>query len=234
MSATAPIEVWWAPLDVPARDLRALLRTLAPEERRRAASGTPRASRWAVGRAALRVLLAGRLGCDPAEIAFAHGRHGKPFVAGGPEFSFSASGGLALVAVSPAGPVGVDVERIRPRPSSARIARSRFAPAERAALAAHGPRDRQAGFHRCWAAKEAYATALGRGLALGLDRYSVAALLGVEPAERCAVAHPGGLGEPWEVEALPAPAGYAAAIAAAGPAWRAELRPRLAAGDRDG
>ena len=234
MSGNAPIEVWQAPVDVPARELPALRRTLAPEERRRAASGTPRAVRWAAGRSALRVILAGYLGSDPAEIAFEHGRHGKPSVAGGPEFSFSASGRLALVAVSPAGPVGVDVERIRPRLPAERIARSRFAAAECAALSARGPRARQAAFHRCWAAKEAYAKGLGCGLALGFDRYSVAGLLGREAAGRCAVEHPGRPGEPWEVERLPAVTGYAAAIAAAGPAWRAELRPCIAPEARDG
>ena len=234
MSADAPIEVWQAPVDVHARDSRSLLRTLAPEERRRAASGTSRALRWAAGRSALRVILAGYLGSDPATIAFEHGPHGKPSVTGGPEFSFSASGGMALVAVSPAGPVGVDVERIRPRRAAGRIARSRFAAAERTALAARGSRAGQAAFHRCWAAKEAYAKGLGRGLALGLDRYSVAGLVGPEATARCAVEHPGRSGEPWEVERLPAAAGYAAAIAAAGPAWRAELRPYPGPEGRDG
>jgi len=83
--------------------------------------------------------------------------------------------------------VGVDVERIRPRPSAARIAHSRFAAAEQAALAARGPRARQAAFHRCWAAKEAYAKGIGRGLAAPFGEFSVASALrsagGVGPVE---------------------------------------------------
>ncbi len=232
MTGRAPIEVWQASTDVSARELRALLATLAPEERARAAA--PGARRWAVGRSALRRILAGYLGGEPADIAFERGPHGKPAVAGGLEFSFSASGRIALVAVSRAGPVGVDVERIRPGRAVARIARSRFAPAERAALGSHEHAERAAAFHRCWAAKEAYAKGLGRGLALGLDRFSVAGVVGGGPPGRCAVEHPGRAGDPWDVERLPAGAGYAAAVAAPGSRWRPVVRPLPGAGGGDG
>jgi 4'-phosphopantetheinyl transferase len=220
MTDDARIEVWQASTDVSAGALRGLLETLAPDERPRAESAAPGARRWAAGRSALRVILGGYLGRDPAAIRFAPGPHGKPAVAGGPQFSFSASGELALVAVSAAGPVGVDVERVRARRAVESVARSRFAPAERAALGTHDGAEREAAFHRCWAAKEAYAKGLGRGLTLGLDRFSVAGLLGREGARRCAVAHPGRAGGRWEVERLPAGEGYAAAIAAPGSRWR--------------
>lgn len=73
---------------------------------------------------------------------------GKPFLRGGEvQFNLSHSGGLALVALSPAScPVGVDVERIgRPR---ARVAARFFNPLERSFLG-----DTE-DFYRLWTQKE--------------------------------------------------------------------------------
>ena len=41
------------------------------------------------------------------------GRHGKPFIAGGPEFNISHSGDIVVLALAENGPVGIDIEEIR-------------------------------------------------------------------------------------------------------------------------
>ena len=165
----------------------------------------------AAGRAALRSVLASYLGVDPASLAFERGRHGKPALCGHDvHFSFSHSGSTALVAVSRDRPVGVDVELVKPGRAVDRIARRRFAPLERASLARLADADRDAAFHRCWTGKEAYAKGLGRGLTMGFDSFSLAAL--VEGRTRCAV-------DAWQVQQLSAPDGHVAAVAAPGSDW---------------
>jgi len=98
---------------------------LSPDERARA--GTlplgPRKRRYVARQAALRSILAERVGTPPEQLLFERSVRGKPALAGGRDvrFSVSDSGDLALVALA-ARDVGVDVERVRSRPAAARAA----------------------------------------------------------------------------------------------------------------
>lgn len=167
------------------------------------------------GRAALRRILCSYVGGGAAALAFERGPHGKPSLTGHElQFSFSRSGGVALVAVSAAGPVGVDIERVKPGRAVERIAR-RLARDEAAALAGAGPAERDLAFHRCWTGKEAYVKGRGSGLAHGLSSFSVAPL--ARGRERCSVGT-------WDVARVSAPAGYAAAVAAPGAGWQVRAR----------
>jgi len=167
------------------------------------------------GEAAMRAVLGSYLAADPATLLFQAGPHGKPALAGHAlHFSFSRSGSRALVAVSRERPVGIDLERVKPRRAVERVARRRFAGDEAAALARLAEPGRTTAFHRCWTGKEAYAKGLGTGLSLGLGSFSVAGL--AEGRARCTV---GG----WDVAAVPAPAGHVAALAAPGSAWRVRV-----------
>lgn len=69
--------------------------------------------------------------------------------------------------------MGVDVERLRPSPRGAAIARSRFDPREAAALEAVPEDGRDEAFLRLWTAKEAVLKARGTGLTGGLDSFAV-------------------------------------------------------------
>jgi phosphopantetheinyl transferase len=89
----------------------------------------------------LRQVLAAYLGEEPGQIRLGEGEHGKPRLEGPSkrlEFNLSHSGEIALVAVSGEHPVGVDVERVRPRRGQA--------------------------FHQRWACHEARIKCLGVGL----------------------------------------------------------------------
>lgn len=123
--------------------------------------------RCAVARAALRQLLAEYLDARPHELRFVRARHGKPRLAapytGRVEFNVSHSGALALIAVSSAGGVGIDVETLDRRAPNV-LASHAFHDAERAAIAGRPPRDRTRAILEHWTAKEAYLKALGTGL----------------------------------------------------------------------
>jgi 4'-phosphopantetheinyl transferase len=91
-------------------------------------------------------------------------------------FNSSHSGDVAAVAVAPR-PVGVDIEIDTPRRSADRVAQRMFAPDERSILDMAGGEARRRLFYRCWVAKEAYAKARRRGLAMRFDEFSVAPAL---------------------------------------------------------
>jgi 4'-phosphopantetheinyl transferase len=205
------IDVWQVDTDLGAADLAAL----SPAERARAAGGGARKQRWAVGRAALRILLSSYLDCAPVGVEFLRGPHGKPSVEG-LWFSSSRSGAAALVAVSQDGPVGVDIERVDARRPVRRMAQRLFTGDEATALEMLSPGQATTAFHRCWSAKEAYAKGVGRGLAIGFDTFSVAPIA-ARGCERVRV-------KGWEVRSLHVREGYAAALAAPGSAWRCDTR----------
>lgn len=76
--------------------------------------------RWIASRWALRSVLSGYLERAPAEIELCFGERGKPELAGAAQplrFNLSHSGGLALIAVAEGREVGVDVQRLGPRPA---------------------------------------------------------------------------------------------------------------------
>jgi 4'-phosphopantetheinyl transferase len=134
---------------------------LAAQERARAARFRfPEiARRWVAGRAALRRLLEGYTGVPAAELQFAHGEHGKPYLAGSAvRFNMSDSGEVALYAVTLDAEIGVDVERIRAI-DGAGISR-RFLPQPEADAVLADP----ASFFRVWTRREAYLKCIGVGL----------------------------------------------------------------------
>lgn len=107
---------------------------------------------------ALPYLLSRATAAPKLALRIQRGPRGKPFLASHPDvhFSVSHSGDLAIVGVTRAGPVGVDVERIRPVPEAEHIARRWL----------HGADP--ANFFDHWTRREAHLKALGIGLS-GLD-----------------------------------------------------------------
>ncbi|MGA5165670.1 MULTISPECIES: 4'-phosphopantetheinyl transferase family protein [Streptomyces] len=91
--------------------------------------------------------------------------HGKPGVADADlELSWSHSGGRVAVALSLAGPVGVDIEEVAAEGRAAELAATVLSAVERAELERLPAAERAAGFIRYWARKEAVLKATGDGL----------------------------------------------------------------------
>jgi 4'-phosphopantetheinyl transferase len=134
-------------------------------------------ARFIASHAALRVALGAALGVAPEAVRFSRDEAGRPYLAGpegaGLDFNLSHSGDIALIGLARGGRIGVDVEVRRPLPDALRIARAHFAPDEVSALAALPPQHGEAAFFGLWTRKEAVVKALGAGLSLPLDRFSV-------------------------------------------------------------
>lgn len=123
--------------------------------------------RYIASHSMIRRALGAYMGAAPEALSFTRGAHGKPSVAGGPEFNFSDSAELGLLAISPRLPIGADIERVRPRAFGVdELAETVFTEAEQAHLAALPEEARLAAFYRGWTRKEALLKAIGSGFSI--------------------------------------------------------------------
>ncbi|MDD5627418.1 MAG: 4'-phosphopantetheinyl transferase superfamily protein [Elusimicrobia bacterium] len=139
---------------------------LSRAERERAASFRFPADRrrYVCMHGRLREILSGGLRIPAQELAFREGACGKPGLAGGPEFSISASGDQGLIAVACVA-VGVDIEAVDGRKFAPEMIGEAFGPQEREAFSRGDPAE---AFFSGWVRKESVVKALGSGLSLPL------------------------------------------------------------------
>jgi len=126
--------------------------------------------------AALRLLLERYLRAPAASIEIVAGTHGRPMLAdagSGLHFNLSHSGNTALIAISRIALVGVDVEELRAIPDLLELTRRYFAPPEIDSIVDASPSTRLNAFLTIWTRKEAFVKALGLGLSVPLDDFSV-------------------------------------------------------------
>jgi 4'-phosphopantetheinyl transferase len=167
--------------------------------------------RFAGTRAALRSFLGAALNVAPDRVPIELGPNGKPVLREelGLYFNVSHSGSEGLLALSRSGAVGVDVELKRPDVDIRSVGARVFAAAELVdGLDDAAARER---FYRGWTYKEAVLKALALGIAWDTRRFAV-----LERQNLAVSAKPNTLPvapERLRVAALPAPDGYAAAIA---------------------
>jgi phosphopantetheinyl transferase len=125
-------------------------------------------------RALLRAMLARCYGRPAGTWQIASDAKGAPEVsakgvARSPFISLSHSATLVAVAISTEGPVGVDIERLRPGRDFAALARAAFGTAEQAAVKHRGIE----AFYRIWTLREALAKARREGWELLVNRIDV-------------------------------------------------------------
>jgi 4'-phosphopantetheinyl transferase len=163
-------------------------------------------------RGALRDILSRYEHRSRADLEFCYGSHGKPGLdpqsnTQGLHFNVSHSDRLALCAVTRAGEVGIDVERIKPSAEQEMIAERFFSPPEIQALRAFPPVLRLDAFFGYWTRKEAYAKALGEGLWLDWTSFDVSCI------HRQEVQNPTSVGPGWSIYPFAPAPGYIAAFA---------------------
>jgi 4'-phosphopantetheinyl transferase len=172
------IDVWTTVLRASTGDIERFSALLSADERDRQArmlAGVVR-DRFTIARATLRLLAARYLGIHPGAIKFSYGPRGKPDLAGtneGLRFNLAHSEDVAVYAFTRGHEIGVDVERVREIPDMDRIAHRFFALDECMVLDSLPSQDRAHAFYLAWTRKEAYVKAVGDGLHIPLDSFSV-------------------------------------------------------------
>lgn len=170
--------------------------------------------RFGATRAALRGLLALRLGLAPQAIRFFIGRYGKPQLAAGASFfNVSHAGDYALIALADTVPVGVDLERIDATRPLADLATQLFSPDECASCA-----NDAAAFYALWSGKEAVLKAWGCGIAEHLPALSLRPGRAAPDDPEFALSFRGQPETATRAWRIAAPDGYAAALALGGSA----------------
>jgi 4'-phosphopantetheinyl transferase len=221
--AAKEVHLWLADLDQPEERVRRFAEYLTPEERARADSFrfTRERKQLVVGRGVLRVLLGRYLGLAPAQVPLCQEVHGKPVLAepwaGWLHFNLSHSGALALYALARDGPLGIDLEQVRPLENVEAIAGQVLTESEKQAWRGLPQEDQLEALFRGWVRKEAYLKAIGVGLTKGLDQVAVS----LEPGRSARLLDVDGQPEEasrWSMLSLAPASGYVAAVVTAVPA----------------
>jgi 4'-phosphopantetheinyl transferase len=214
------VQVWWASTSGLRPEHDALLAPADLARRGRLARAEDR-ERSTTGVAVVRAVLGTALGVPPAELAIDRScpacgaDHGKPRLVDAPDLhvSVSHSGSVVVVAVRTGSPVGVDVEEVgRFGPGELDVlAGETLAAEERDQLARRPVAGRPPAFTTYWTRKEAVLKATGQGLGAPLGDLVVSA-----PSDPPRVLRWTGAGPVW-LRDLPAPPGFAGALAGLGP-----------------
>ena len=223
------VHVWVVDLKPSTSSVAALTETLSDDERGRAARFhfDRHRRRFVVRRAALRAVM-GRYTDRPASaLRFLCAPRGKPELSActNPRtihFNSSHSHELCIIAVTRTGPIGVDVEYLRPMPEAEDIARRHFSATEIRDLMAVSSAERERAFFNCWTRKEAYVKAVGDGLSVPLDSFDVT-LMPEDPPRMRAHSLEGGM-PAWSLFNLALHDQYVAAMALEYPAPRISVQ----------
>jgi 4'-phosphopantetheinyl transferase len=216
------VHVWLASLEIGEERYHALWNIRSQEEMERAKRYRFEKNRisFVASRGILKTLLSGYLRMAAGKISFAYGPYGKPELAIEASsvplrFNASHSNGLALFAFALDREIGVDIEYIRRNIDIEHIAKRFFSSEERAIIEKLPPGMKEKGFFGCWARKEAFLKAIGKGLSFGLDRVEVS----VDPGSPASLLRITGSEEEtalWSLHDLPAATDYSAALAVKG------------------
>jgi 4'-phosphopantetheinyl transferase len=167
---------------------------------------------FVVCRGMLRLTIGEYLGIDPSGVSFAYAPNGKPSLQQDARlwFNISHAGGLALLAFSGEGPLGVDVESLDRVVNAEELGPRFFAADETRDLMSVPPSQRTEAFLNGWTRKESFIKATGDGLSRPLDSFSVT----LRPGEPAALRWINGDdASAWHLRAFQPAKGFVAALA---------------------
>ena len=209
------VTLWWCVLDADADAMPSLAAWLSQRERERAERYRYEslAQRYTRGRAALRWILAQRLGVPPQSVPIEPGERGRPRLSGrtGLDFNVSNTRNIALVGLVdlPGTRIGVDVEHADRALNHLGLARKFLTVREQAAIASLDEDAHRRAFLRLWTCKEAMSKATGEALSAPLRALDVELV----PSLRLAGGPPPYCTSDWRLAAVEAPIGFLATVA---------------------
>lgn len=206
------VDVWQGKLNLPAETLGRLALLLSEEESAKAQSFKfPHLrNRYVAAHGMLRQTLASYLAVDPAGLRFGTGDYGKPELIGDVlHFNVSHTADTLLIAVADMADIGVDIETVKPHRNLASLAERCFSEREYYEWRQLAADEQLLVFYRLWTKKEAFVKAVGRGIALGVERCEFDWIHG-----GCLLAIPDEYGPAaaWKVHELQVDAGFSAAL----------------------
>jgi 4'-phosphopantetheinyl transferase len=217
--AANDVHLWAARLDLPSEALVHFTGLLSEDEHARASRFRFERdrNRFVVARGVLRSILATQLDSAPDELQFEYGPNGKPALTGclaqgGLFFNLAHSEDLVLIAVTRLGPIGVDVESVRPMADADELVARFFSVRENARFETLPANQKDAAFFNLWTRKEAWLKATGEGIGHLLNRVEVTFLPG-EPAQLLALPEKPGLSRDWILRELTPANAFVGAVA---------------------
>ena len=216
------VHIWHIQLDQSPQVTTSLTHLLDPQE-------TLRAYRFhfdhdqrhfIVAHGVMRVILGAYCHLPPQMLRFDTNRFGKPYLfhtllSPNLRFNLSHTQDHALLAITIGYEVGVDIEYIKPLSDIDMIAQQYFSHSERESLLTLADHDKMHAFYTCWSRKEAFIKALGLGLALPLDHFTVS-LVPEDTAKIIHVVHNQSALQRWFLYDLPPIPHCATALATRG------------------
>jgi 4'-phosphopantetheinyl transferase len=123
-----------------------------------------------------RIILSRLLDISPREIQYAYSFNGKPYIKENDkniQFNISHSKEYLLVAAIQAIDIGVDIEKINYSLDYSLIGKDIFSPEELKVFNSYSKQQQLHSFYKAWVQKEAISKALGLGLSIGFNSFSV-------------------------------------------------------------
>jgi 4'-phosphopantetheinyl transferase len=136
---------------------------------------------FVITRGALRKVLSTALEIPAQDVSFLYSEQNKPYIKEqydnqSIEFNISHSGNYALIAINLACKIGVDIEKINKKTDFLSLSKRFFSEAENNELLKLDIDKQLDAFYRIWVMKESFIKANGKGVAFGLNQFSVSLL----------------------------------------------------------
>lgn len=213
------IHVWASSLRVSSDVLTDLMATLSPLEKERAGKFCfdLHRNRFIAGHGLLRTILGRYLQTSPSKLNFIYSPEGKPvleqkFEGAKLHFNLADTEDLMLFAVTHVGPVGVDIEHIRPVEEMDNLVARFFSQRENELFQKVPPGGKLTAFFNLWTRKEALLKATGEGITCSLNLVEVS-FLPDEPARVLAISGDSEKAASWSLHALSPAPGFVGCVA---------------------